>query len=165
MDISQIGAVILVNGDVNPDIEAIRALVERQFKSMSWMQGGMPDWAAFTVDFVPQAPLYASARPVQSQSVQQFVERMNGLVGTSLQSLDERVLGSVMHVFGNVAVAVVACESIENCAEVDRTVEMMLLVKNEGVWQIAAQAWDKENASHRVTARIWQGTGQTGTNT
>jgi hypothetical protein len=148
---------------MSAEIEAIRALVDRQFKSVSWGQDGMPDWSAFTADFVSQAPLYASARPVHPQSVQEFAESMNGLVGTSLESFHERALESVVHVFGNVAVAVVVCENIENAAETNRTVEMMLLVKDEGVWRIAAQAWDQESASNPVTAQIWQSARQTNT--
>ena len=68
---------------------------------------------------------------------------MSGLVGTALRSFDERVLGSTIQIFGNVAVAAVGCENVENDSQTNRVVEMMLLVKDEGGWKIAAQAWDK----------------------
>lgn len=68
---------------------------------------------------------------------------MSSLAGSDLLSLDERVLGSKIQVFGNVAVAVIACENVENEINLERVVEMMLLVKDQGNWKIAAQAWDK----------------------
>lgn len=134
------------------DIKAIRALIGRQFKSLSWAQGGAPDLAGFTRDFVPDAALYASARPVRAQSAAQFGARMNGLAGTSLKSFDEKVIGTTIRVFGNVAVAVIATEAVENAADTSRTVEMMLLVKDEGLWRVAAQAWDKETPANPITA-------------
>ena len=36
----------------------------------------------------------------------------------------------------------------ENGTEVNRGVEMLLLIKNEGAWQSVSQAWDTESASH-----------------
>ena len=50
-------------------------------------------------------------------------------------------------IFGNVAIAAVACENTENDSEVNRNVEMLLLVKSDERWRIAAQAWDKETVS------------------
>lgn len=138
----------------NQDLDAIRALIGRQFKSMSWNEGKLPDWASFAGDFLPEAALYASARPVRPQSVAAFRERMGRLVGTSLRSFDERIAGTTIRVFGNVAVAVVACETVENAKDVNRTVEMMLLVKNAGEWRIAAQAWDKETPSNPITSAL-----------
>lgn len=79
---------------------------------------------------------------------------MKSLVGTTLRSFEETVLGSEVHVFGNVAVAVAACEMVENGAEVHRAVEMMLLVKDEGMWRIVSQAWDKESPSNPIPARL-----------
>lgn len=125
------------------DEAQIRALIARQFSSLSWKAGGEPDWLAFRKDFLPEARLLPSARPVALQSVEGFVARMSGLVGTALRSFDERVLGSTIQIFGNVAVAAVGCENVENDSQTNRVVEMMLLVKDEGGWKIAAQAWDK----------------------
>lgn len=138
----------------NQDLDAIRALVGRQFKSLSWEEGEAPDWASFAGDFLPEAALYASARPARAQSITAFRERMDKLVGTSLRSLDERIAGTTIRVFGNVAVAVIACETIENAQDVNRTVEMMLLVKDAGEWRIAAQAWDKETPTNPITAAL-----------
>jgi hypothetical protein len=126
------------------DLRAIRDLIDRQFASMTWSAGGGPDTAMFRNDFLPGAPLYPSARPVSVRSLDEFTERMGELAQTALTSFHERVIGSKVLVFSNVAVAAVTCENTENGGEVNRNVEMMLLVKSEGHWKIAAQAWDKE---------------------
>ena len=38
----------------------------------------------------------------------------------------------------------------ENGIKTTRGVESMLLVKDEGRWQIVAQAWDTESAGNRI---------------
>ncbi|MFY9625332.1 MAG: hypothetical protein WAL40_00860 [Rhodoplanes sp.] len=143
-----------MNMNQESDIEAIRALIARQFASVSWKANAAPDWRMFKSDFLPQAVLYASARPVRAQSLEAFVERMNRLAGTTLHSFNEVVLGSEVRVFGNIAVAVVACENTENETEINRNVEMMLLVKDEGLWKIVAQAWDKEGESTPIPTEL-----------
>ncbi|MEY9534974.1 hypothetical protein ABIA19_004827 [Sinorhizobium fredii] len=146
----------MMESDRDKDVQAIRSLIARQFKSISWREGKTPDWAAFEKDFLPEAPLYASARPLRSQTTGQFIERMNGLVGKTLHSLEETILGSRIHVFGNVAVAMIACENVENATETNRNVEMMLLVKDDGSWRVAAQAWDRQDAANPVTSELWE---------
>jgi hypothetical protein len=111
-------------------------------------------WAAFMADFLPGAPLYAAARPVKAQTAEAFVERMKGLAEAKLRSFAEAVLGVEVRIFGNVAVAVAGCEITENDADVMRGVEMMLLVKDAGLWRIAAQAWDTEGESKRLPAEL-----------
>ena len=103
-----------------------------------------PDTATFSSDFLPDASLYPSARPVSAKSLNEFTHRMGELARTTLTSFHERVIGTKVLLFGNVAVAAVACENTENEGEVNRNVEMMLLVKTNGHWKIAAQAWDRE---------------------
>ena len=142
--------------DPDRDLDEIRTLVSRQFSSLSWTDGGTPDWSAFLEDFHPNAVLFPAGRPVRPQSSDQFAQRMKGLVGSTLHSFDEQVLGSFVRVYGNVAVAVVACENTENAAERNRNVEMMLLVREAGRWRIAAQAWDREAADTPITPEIWQ---------
>ena len=140
--------------DERDDIRAIEAIVARQFSILSWTPGATADWQAFAADFRPEAALYPSARPVAGQTVGAFVERMEGLSGTALRSFQEAVLGTEVRVFGNVAVAVAACEMIENGTEINRGVEMMLLVKDEGVWRIASQAWDKEGPTNPIPGHL-----------
>ena len=132
------------------DAKAINKLIRRQFTGLSWKQGASGDWNAFANDFLPDATLYPSARPASGQSVTSFVDRMKTLCGSTLQSFDERVLGTKTFVFGNIAVAVAAAEMTENEVEANRNVEMMLLVKSEGAWRIAAQAWDRVTSSNPI---------------
>jgi len=132
------------------DVRAIERLIARQFGSLTWTPETSADWDAFAADFFPEATLYPAARPAQRQSVEAFVERMKGLAGTKLRSFHETVLGTEVRVFGNVAVALAACEMTENDGQVSRGVEMLLLIKNEGVWRIVSQAWDTESPSKPI---------------
>ena len=136
------------------DVLAIRALVARQFASLSWAPGKSAHWEAFAADFHPDAALYPAARPPKRQAVEAFVDRMEGLAATGLRSFEETVLGTEVYVFGNVAVALAACEITENEAEVSRGVEALLLVKDEGRWQIVSQAWDTASATKPIPARL-----------
>lgn len=136
------------------DVRAIEALVARQFASLNWVPGTSGDWVAFAADYFPGASLHPAARPARKQTVDEFVERMKGLVGTKLRSFHETVLGTEVRVFGNVAVALAACEMTENGSQVSRGVEMLLLVKNDGIWQIVSQAWDMEDSAKRIPDRL-----------
>ena len=129
------------------DLKAIRDLIDRQFASMSWSVGGGPDTALFKSDFVSGSPLYPAGRPVSVQSPDEFMERMGELARTTLPSFHERVIGTQILVFGNVAVAAAAGEQTDNEGEVNRSVEMFLLVKSGGHWKVAGQAWDKETSN------------------
>jgi hypothetical protein len=75
---------------------------------------------------------------------------MKGSARDKLRSFKEIALGHEIFVFGNVAVAIAACEMTENETNVTRGIEMMLLVNTEDRWRIAAQAWDKEFKSRRL---------------
>jgi ketosteroid isomerase-like protein len=132
------------------DIDAIKAIIARQFASLSWGRGRSGDWQAFAADFAPDALLYPAARPAKPQAVDAFVERMKGISQTTLLSFYEAVLGTRIHVFGNIAVSIVAAEMTENDAATNRNVEMLLLVKSEGAWRIVAQAWDRVTSSHPI---------------
>jgi hypothetical protein len=114
------------------DVRAIEAIIARQFGSLSWDPNTEGKWATFAADFHPDATLFPAARPAKPQAVADFVTRMKGLAGTKLRSFREEVLGTHIHVFGNVAVAIAACEITENDAEVTRGVEMLLLARDEG---------------------------------
>jgi hypothetical protein len=141
-------------GDRQRDIDAIKALIARQFESLSWRAEKEADWAGFAADFVDGAPLYAAARPVAAQTVYAFVTRMKRLAASTLPSLQERVVASEVTVSGNVAVAMAVCEMVENGAEVNRNVEMLLLVKDEGRWRIAAQAWDRAGVGRELSEEL-----------
>ena len=114
----------------------------------------MPDFKKFREDFYSEARLFASARPLTSQSVDEFENRMRGIAGKGLRSFEEKVLGCDVSVFGNIAVAEVACENTENGTDVNRNVETMLLAKDSGHWKILAQAWDKETAENQIPHQL-----------
>lgn len=136
------------------DHDAIRAIIARQFRSLNWDTKTTADWDAFLGDFLPGAQLYPAARPVKSQTPDDFVARMKRLAATKLLVFNEVPLGSEIRVFGNVAVAVAACKMTENGAQVTRGIEMMLLVKSEGRWQIAAQTWDTEGEGKVIPSHL-----------
>lgn len=139
------------------DQDAIRAIIARQFASLSWTRGARPDLEAFLDDFMAGAVLVASARPARAMPADTFASRMDALSRSSLRAFQEKVLGSQIRVFGNVAVAVVACENTENDAATNRNVEMILLVKEAGRWRIAAQAWDTEAEDRPVPPSLLGG--------
>jgi transposase InsO family protein len=136
------------------DVRAIEAVIARQFASLNWSPGTSADWEGFAADFFPEASLYPAARPAKRQTVEAFIQRMKSLAGAKLRSFEEVVLGTEIRVFGNVAVALAGCEITENGAEVTRGVEMLLLVKNAGAWQVVSQAWDTESPSQRIPVRL-----------
>jgi ketosteroid isomerase-like protein len=135
------------------DRRAIAAIIDRQFASLGWSPVRPADWRAFAADFLPDASLYPAARPAGRQTVEAFVERMQGL-GTKLRSFKETVLGTEIHVFGNVAVALAGCEITENEADVSRGVEALLLIKDEGAWRIVSQAWDTEGEAKPIPEHL-----------
>jgi ketosteroid isomerase-like protein len=136
------------------DVEAIQALIARQFGSLCWAPGKQAAWEVFTADFHPDASLYPAGRPAQCQTVPAFVARMQGLAATRLRSFEKAVLGTEVHVFGNVAVALAACEITENDTEVSRGVEALLLVKDEATWRIVSQAWDTESEAKPIPEHL-----------
>jgi hypothetical protein len=125
-------------------------MIARQFGSLTWTTETPANWDTFAADFFPEATLYPAARPAQRQTVEAFVERMKGLAGTKLRSFHEVVVGTEVRVFGNIAVALAACEMTENDGQVNRGVEMLLLIKDEGAWRIVSQAWDTESPSKPI---------------
>ena len=89
--------------------------------------------------------------------VEAFVERMRNLAATKLDSFRETVVGTEVHVFGNVAVALAACEITENDAGRSRGVEALLLIKDQGAWRIVSQAWDTEDDRTPIPAHLLGG--------
>ncbi|QND56333.1 nuclear transport factor 2 family protein [Mesorhizobium huakuii] len=146
----------MANG-MGTDEDVIRAVIDRQFASLSWDESIAPGWDDFAADFLDGASLYPAARPARRIGVVDFVERMRGLSRTSLRSLQETVLGADIRVFGNIAIAAVAAEMIENSAETSRSMEMLLLVKSEGQWKIVAQAWDRASEANPLPDALVSG--------
>ncbi|MGH8864648.1 MAG: hypothetical protein ACREVZ_08400, partial [Burkholderiales bacterium] len=137
--------------DSSSEVSAIKEVVGSQFRSLTWTREKDADWRGFADAFLPGATLFAAARPVKPQTVDQFLDRMKRLRAEGkLATLEETPLGCEVRVFGNVAVAFVACEMLENGKSVTRDVSGFLLVREGGRWRIAAQAWDAESASQRI---------------
>jgi hypothetical protein len=147
----------MTEDEPDADGAAIRAIIARQFASLSWGEGRAPGWDDFAGDFLDGASLFPAARPARRTSVADFVERMRSLSQTSLRSLDETVLGTDIRVFGNIAIAMAAAEMTENGAETNRSMEMLLLVKSGGNWKIAAQAWDKASEANPLPDALVSG--------
>jgi hypothetical protein len=76
--------------------------------------------------------------------------RAEGKLGT----FEETPLGCEVRVFGNVALAFAACEMLENGSTVTRDVSATILVREDGSWRIAAQAWDLENEARKIPADL-----------
>ena len=130
-------------GEEVQDEEAIRSLILDHFRGMKWDEEAKPDWDAFASDFHPAAILVPAARPASPKSVDAFVDRMNGVAGTVLDSFEEWTLGMRILRFGNIAVVMAASEMLENREETNHDISGYLLIKDEGRWQIIAHAWDK----------------------
>jgi hypothetical protein len=144
---------------IGEDVRAINAVIARQFDSLNWTCGSSADWETFAADFIAGASLYPAARPVQPRTVEDFIARMKSLSESKLRSFREAVLGTEVHVFGNVAVAVAACEMTENDVGMNRGVEMLLLIRNEDARKIVAQAWDTESPSKPIPTNLLPGAG------
>jgi hypothetical protein len=133
------------------DTAAIRAVIVAQFASLAWSPGKPADWDAFRATFFPDMMLIPAARPARRQSVAQFIARLQQLEADGkLTHFRESLLGATIHVYGTVAVALGTCEMLENETSVTRDVSAFLLVKDTGVWRIAAQAWDLETEERPV---------------
>lgn len=124
------------------DQQAIRTLIAKHFEGLRWSPGEPIDWTAFCADFIPDASLFGAARPARRQTLDAFVERMNGVAQGKLRMFEEKTLGMQILRFGNVAVVLSASELLENAAERNFDVSGYLLVKDAGEWRIAAHAWD-----------------------
>ena len=136
------------------DVCEIKAMVRRQFASLSWRADKPAAWQSFSDDFHPTASLYPASRPSQRQMVEGVLERMKALAASELTDFDEQALGILVHVFGNVAAVVASCKITENQTKVSRGVEMLLLIKDEGKWRIVSQAWDVESEAETIPAYL-----------
>ena len=137
------------------DLQAIRTLITRQFDALDWSPTQAPDFTPLLEGFLPGASMYPSRRPLAAQTPAAFCARLAGLrEDGTLGHFSERPLGIEIGVFGNVAVALAGCEMLENGTQITRDVSALLLVKDEGHWRIACQAWDVETSARPLPARL-----------
>lgn len=135
---------------MDADIAAIEQLM-RQELSLSWNRDTDADWDRFAGTFLPDAALFPAARPVKPQTLVHFLDRMKRLRAEgTLSSFKVTPLGCDVRVFGNVAVAFAACELLENESVINREVNATVLVREDGAWRIAAQAWDVETGTQKI---------------
>ena len=125
------------------DDDAIRQLIGDHFEGMRWDTENEPDWDRLRNDFLPDALLFGAARPVQSRSVEEFIDRMETVARKNLHTFEEHTQGMKILRFGNLAVVLALSEMLENGEEVNHDVSGYLLVKSDGRWSIAAHAWDQ----------------------
>jgi hypothetical protein len=132
------------------DVSAIKRVMSQEL-SITWNCEKAADWDAFADTFLPGASLFPAARPVKTQTLDQFIGRMKRLRDEGqLESFDVTPLGCDVRVFGNVAVAFAACEMLENGSIINREMNATVLVRENGIWRIAAQAWDIESSAHQI---------------
>ena len=125
------------------DIGEIRALIEAQFASLNWSEDHRADWHGLATVFRDDATLIPAARPAQRRTVAEFRDRLEQLEqdGT-LRTFSERMTQISVQVAGTVAVAMAGCAMTENGTTITNDVSAFLLVKEDGAWRIANQAWD-----------------------
>lgn len=125
------------------DISEIRALIEAQFASLNWSEGHAADWDGFAAVFRDDATLIPAARPTERRTVGDFRDRLARLKqdGT-LRTFSERMTRISVQVAGTVAVVMAGCEMTENGTTMTNDVSAFLLIKEDGAWRIANQAWD-----------------------
>ncbi len=136
------------------DIAAIKQLVKQEL-SLFWSTDQAADWDGFAATFLPSAALFPAARPTQPQTLEQFLDRMKRLQAEGkLASFKVTPLGCEVRVFGNVAVAFAACELLENESAITNEVNATVLVREEGGWRIAAQAWDVDSGGRSIPEEL-----------
>ncbi|UWQ93832.1 nuclear transport factor 2 family protein (plasmid) [Rhodobacteraceae bacterium M382] len=125
------------------DRAEITALIQRQFAALCWDEHTSPDTQALISAYLPDASLFASARPATAQTAADFGERMVALRDSgALPVFSEKGRGLHIWITGAVAVALAGCEMHENRKTVTQDISAFLLVRNPQGWVIASQAWD-----------------------
>ncbi len=125
------------------DRAEITALIQRQFAALCWDEQTPPNIQALTDAYLPEASLFASARPAMAQTAAAFGARMASLRDTGkLPVFDEKGRGLHIWIAGGVAVALAGCEMHEGPETITEDISAFLLVRNPDGWSIASQAWD-----------------------
>ena len=87
---------------------------------------------------------------MQIRSLDDFIERMETVARTNLESFEEHTRGLKIMRFGNVAVVLAMSELLENGSEVNYDVSGYLLAKSDGKWSIIGHAWDQASEDNPV---------------
>jgi len=125
-------------------------LVSEHFEAMRWSEDAEPDWDRFRDDFLSGALLCGAARPAQTRSLDNFIDRMESVARKNLLSFEEHTRGMKLLRFGNIAVVLAMSELLEDDKEIKHDISGYLLVKSEGRWSIMAHAWDQADEHNPV---------------
>lgn len=139
------------NGSRSDDEQAIVAIIEDMFAAVSWDADSPPDLARFGAAVLPEATVVPAARPLAPTDIAAFARRMAGLYADgAMKIFDERPLGTIVNVFGNIAVALGGFEAIVDGGAPGRGANAFLFVRETEGWRIAAMAWDNEHESAKL---------------
>lgn len=145
------------NGNRSDDEQAIVAIIEDMFAAISWDADNPPDLARFVAAVLPEATVVPSARPLAPTDITAFSQRMAGLYAEgAMKTFDERPLGTVVQVFGNIAVALGGFEAVVDGGAPGRGANAFVFVKDAEDWRIAAMAWDNEREALQLPSILQQ---------
>lgn len=123
----------------------ILAVIRSLYEALDWDADKMPDWDSFKACFHETARLYPSARPLEAVDIDTFVERMDAQrANGNLSAFSETMLGEHIQVFGNVAVAFSAYETLMNHKTRSRGLNAFHMARDGGEWKVVSLAWDNE---------------------
>lgn len=126
---------------------AILDVIRTLYQALNWGPDKAPGWEAFKSCFHESARLYPSARPMEAVSVDAFVERMDAQrKNGNLASFSETMLGEDVLVFGNVAVAFSAYETLMNDGDTSRGLNAFHFAHDGNEWKVLTLAWDNASA-------------------
>jgi len=123
-------------------VATITALVEKMLGDISWTPEKAPDFDGFARPIHPAATLVPAARPIAPTDIATFLPRMRDQhSGGAMRFFEESPLGTIVHVFGNIAVALGGYQMVVDRGEPRFGVNAFLLV-HDGEWRITGMAWD-----------------------
>lgn len=137
------------------DEQEILAIVDAMFDAIGWSGTKAPDLARFSAAVLPSATIVPSARPAATTDIAAFAARMGDMhARKAMATFEERPLGTIVHVFGNIAVAIGGFEASVDGGAPARGANGFLFVRDEGAWRIAGMAWDNEGETVRLPAAL-----------
>ena len=120
----------------------IRELIHRQCGDISCAVDTPLDWLTCSRDFFDGALVFQAHRPVDAIPVEHLSTRMGELRDcTDAAHRRERVTHVEVLIFERVAVALAGCQLLDDERDVTCDVNAFLLIKDQGRWLIASQAW------------------------
>lgn len=127
------------------DEAEIREIINSMFDAISWTKDRAPNFDTFGAAVHEAAIVLPAARPATPTSISAFTERMKGLhAGGAMASFEEVATGTIVKVYGNVAVAIGGFSALIDGAG-SRGVNGFLFARDQGKWQIVGMAWDNEH--------------------